>query len=400
MTSRTFLRCCRSLALILTLTSSVLTAGDDQDSNSNNANWIALPNEMAAPGESKSGNPEIVPRGTADSQSAIDQVANHEFLIPESDASAETDEAAEKMLTSESSATIPEEFESVTLPIKEIVISDELISETVISETEVTEPEVLDVSENDNDDPKFGDWTGYDASQGSTTWINGENFSLFSLETFPTLELGKNSALMLGSGIHFLDGPKAPDMPPRLFDLHLAYQIRKQFSPQTMVDIKLGFGVFSDFNASSRDGVRFPGHIVSYRQIRPRLVSVLGVDFLDRDDISALPVAGLVWQPHSDLILECVFPRPKVQLKVDDDSALYLSGELGGDTWSIRRADLTSDTATYRDFRLTAGILDFSGDSDSTTEIGWAFNRSLEYRSANGNTDLGGAFIWRWTAHF
>lgn len=251
----------------------------------------------------------------------------------------------------------------------------------------------------------FGDWIGYNPAQSNTTWLAGDNFGMFSIESFPTLEFGKDSAVLFGSGFHFLNGPAgtgidAPDMPPRLFDLHTAFHVRKQFNDRAMLDVKLGVGVFTDFEGSARKGVRFPGHVVGYNELTRTLVSVMGLEVLDRDDISVLPVGGLVWSPHRDLIFEAVFPRPRISMRLDDESAMYFGGELGGGTWAIQRDNTTNDNVTYRDLRVVWGIEKYGKGSDSTIEIGWAFDRSLEYRSGLGNTHFDGAIILRWHTHF
>lgn len=251
----------------------------------------------------------------------------------------------------------------------------------------------------------FGDWVGYNPARSNSTWLANGDFGMFSMESFPTLQFGKDSAILFGTGFHFLNGPAGngidtPDMPPRLFDLQTAYHVRKQFSDKSMLDVKLGVGVFTDFEGSARKGVRFPGHVVGYKELMPNLVSVLGIEVLDRDDISVLPVGGLVWSPHKDLIFECVFPRPRIAMRLQDDSALYFGGELGGGTWAIQRDNANNDNVTYRDLRVVWGIEKYGNDSDSSTEIGWAFDRSLEYRSGLGNTDFDGAYILRWHTHF
>lgn len=225
------------------------------------------------------------------------------------------------------------------------------------------------------------------------------------MESYPALQLGKDSAVMFGSGFHFLDGPRSPDMPPRLFDFQLAYQARKPLSNRSMLDIRLGVGAFSDFEGSARKGIRFPGHVVSYYENSTDFASVFGVEVLDRDDISVLPVAGAIWRPHDDIVFECVFPRPRIQLRLSSNRAIYFGGELGGGTWAIKtwaikRDDKRNDNATYRDLRVTWGITRFDDHDDSTLEIGWAFDRSLEYRSGLGDTDLDGAFLLRWHKHF
>jgi hypothetical protein len=79
---------------------------------------------------------------------------------------------------------------------------------------------------------------------------------------------------------------------------------------------------------------------------------------------------------------------------------MYFGGELGGGTWAIQRDSTLNDNATYKDLRVTWGITHFDDDDDSTLELGWAFDRSLRYRSSVGNTDLDGAVVLRWHKHF
>lgn len=248
---------------------------------------------------------------------------------------------------------------------------------------------------------QFGDWLGYNAATDSTTWVAGGDFGMTSLESFPTLDPDSESGLTFGTGFHFLSGPiGAADLPPRLFDFRMAYHVRKPLTDATTLDLKLGVGAFSDFQTSARKGVRFPGHIVVHTAVHDRLASVFGVDVLDRDDISLLPVAGVIWRPADDLIVDFVFPRPKVQLRLDDERIMYFGGELGGGTWAVRRDDRTRDNVTYRDLRVTCGISSTDDDSESVLEIGWAFDRELTYRSRSGNTNFDGAFILRWQTNY
>ena len=248
----------------------------------------------------------------------------------------------------------------------------------------------------------FGHWLGYNATKSDTTWLVGNNddFGIFSLESYPTLSVGDKSALVLGMGFHFLDGPVRTDMPPRLFDFHLAFHNRKIQTDHFMLDLKAGIGAFSDFEGSARNGVRFPGHVVTYYQWRPTLVSVLGIEVLDRDDVSLLPVAGLVLRPTDDLILDLVFPRPQIRVKLDSGQAIYVSGELGGDTWAIKRSNSTNDTVTYQDLRVVLGVMNVNDNHHHSFEIGWAFDREITYRSGLGNYRPEDALILRLRAHY
>ena len=79
---------------------------------------------------------------------------------------------------------------------------------------------------------------------------------------------------------------------------------------------------------------------------------------------------------------------------------MYVAGELGGGTWAIERVDDSNDNATYRDLRLTLGVMDFGDDSHSVLELGWAFDRQLEYRSGIGDRTFDDALILRCHVHY
>ncbi|MEM7476933.1 MAG: hypothetical protein AAF483_18260 [Planctomycetota bacterium] len=241
----------------------------------------------------------------------------------------------------------------------------------------------------------FGDWLGYNSTDSDTTWLigDGDELGIFSLENYPHLSMDDDSAIMLGMSIHWVNGPIATDLPPRLYDLALAYQRRKVLSSQLIYDMRVGVGAFTDFEGSVRKGIRFPGHFVSYFEWDPYFITVLGVEALDRDDISVLPVGGFVWRPNRNLVIEAVFPRPKIHHRIFSNHNLYLGGELGGGTWAIERDGGWNDNATYRDLRLILGAHDLS--DDSSWEFGWSFARELSYRSGFGNYEPDDTFLLR-----
>ena len=282
--------------------------------------------------------------------------------------------------------------EELTIPTALATIdSDEIVEQA----SEVLELEEVDEAVG------FGDWLGYNSTSGDTSWIaaSGDRLGIVSLEAYPSLSLDEDNSLAIGTGLHFVNGPVVTDLPPRLFDIQMAYNSRHHFDNNVVIDSRLGVGIFSDFEGSARKGVRYPGHLVTYYEWHPWLVSVFGVESLDRDDISVLPVVGAVWRPRSNLIVEAVFPKPKVNLRLNGKYAMYLAGELGGGTWAIERVNEVNDNATYRDLRLVCGIHDYE-DSDDTLEFGWVFARKLEYRSSVGNFAPDDAFILRCRTHY
>jgi hypothetical protein len=261
---------------------------------------------------------------------------------------------------------------------------------------------------------------GYNRVKSALTWLPGHNddFGWFSYESFGGAQMNNWPSLVSGFGVHFLDGPVRTDMPPRLFDFSLGLKDRRLIRPHIGYDIEFRVGVFSDFEGSAKEGVRYPGHAVTFFRFNRRLELVLGVDYLDRDDISLLPVAGVIWTPQDWLRVEAVFPRPRLAARIMNTSQwLFIGGELGGGTWAVERNFIgdapnygtfrIDDNATYRDLRLVFGWESVDEDSlSSSLEIGYVFDRRLSYRNdfgfviPKGDYDPGDGWMMRMTARY
>jgi len=245
---------------------------------------------------------------------------------------------------------------------------------------------------------------GYDRVRSATTWLPGgdDRFGWFSYESLSSAKIGDMPSLVTGFGIHLLDGPVQTDMPPRLFDFSIGVADRRLIQPNIGYDILFRVGAFSDFEGSARDGIRFPSHAVTFLRLNPSSELVLGIDYLDRDDIRLLPVVGAIWTPIDWLKVEAVFPRPRVAARIINTSTwVYLGGELGGGTWAIERVNLVDDNATYKDLRLVLGWETLAANSlGSSFEIGYVFDRKLSYSSGVGDYVPPDGFMVRMTAQY
>lgn len=284
----------------------------------------------------------------------------------------------------------PEEFRGFEQPLPAIDLqstwterpdppSDEVTATDILAELETVEetsqPEPLDA------------FLGYRYNSSSVDWIvgSGEQFGITSLKWDHYQKSGVNYGLDVGLQFHFLGGPVSTDMPPRVYDFSIAYQHRDRLGPFGY-DVAYSVMASSDFEGSSREGIRFPGHAVGFLSVGSTTELVLGVDYLDRGDVKLLPVFGLIATPCPDVRLELVFPRPRAVFKLNDRYRLYVGGELGGGTWAVERVTMVDDLATYRDLRLCVGLQRVKNDKHrSAVEIGYVFDRRLEYTSGNGN---------------
>lgn len=246
-------------------------------------------------------------------------------------------------------------------------------------------------------------YTVYRREENGITYLpgDGDQFGWLSFEAPNYLHSNRQSGFTTNMNIHLLSGPRSVDLPPRLYDFELGYQRRKSLSDRFSYDCSAMVGIYSDFEDSARDGVRFPAHAVGMFHPGPRADWVFGIDYLDRDDIQLLPVFGMVWHDpdRPQLRYELVFPRPRVDWTLSEQSRLYCSGLLGGGTWDIEFPDERNDVMTYRDYRLAFGVENTDEDGSlNSWEIGWVFSRKLEFRESPDEMGFGDAFMIRYVA--
>lgn len=264
------------------------------------------------------------------------------------------------------------------------------------------EPFTLDELADELRVPSLSDFVGYRYSTSSLNWIpgGGDQFGMFSIAWDHYQGAGFKDGIGVGMDFNFLAGPKQTDMPPRVYDFSIGYQVRQRLGPLAF-DVGAAVMASSDFEGSARKGIRFPGHAVGFLGVDPAIDLVFGVDYLDRGDIKLLPVGGLIWLPSPEMRFELVFPRPRAVFQLSDNHRIYLAGELGGGSWAIERPIVGNDLATYRDLRVCIGLesVEKCGER-SAFEVGYLFARRLEYSSRVGNMDLDDAIVLRLVTSF
>ena len=204
--------------------------------------------------------------------------------------------------------------------------------------------------------------------QFSGGWIDRagkDGLGISSLDTSLTvaIPLGSVENLLLitpAFGVDYLDGPANVDMPPRLYNTGLDVMWRKQFNDRWGTMLAVRPGVASDLQ-TSQDAIRITGRaLATWQWVPDRLSLLFGVVYLDRNDISMLPAAGLIWTPNPDWRMDLIFPRPKLARRLtflprQREDWAYLGGSIGGRTWAVERQSGLADQLTLRDYRLYLG---------------------------------------------
>ena len=254
----------------------------------------------------------------------------------------------------------------------------------------------------------FNDSGWYSAPNwGTMTWRPGSGgrfgeFGLAGVVASP-IDAWKGLSLTQGYGYHFLDGPTRTDLPPRVFDFNMGLHWFGEISHNWWVDLEFSAGLYTDFEDSAREGWRFPSHAVLSWELTQEIQPVAGVRYFDRDNLGLLPVAGVILRPDDGLRIELVYPEPRVAWRVstagDQQHWMSIAGRIGGGEWAIERNRTgLADVVTYTEYELVLGFDTIDNDgSISSFEIGYVFDRALEYRSGRRrHTNLPETFFLRW----
>jgi hypothetical protein len=186
---------------------------------------------------------------------------------------------------------------------------------------------------------------------------------------------------------HSLNGPSVPDVVSNLYEVDLTTTVFLPAGDRWSFMVAAAPGVYSDFDNMSSSAIRIVGRGLGFYQWSPDLKLMVGVTYLDRQDIKVLPAIGLVYTPDPDHKYDLSFPRPRVSVRYMNDGVRerwwYIGADLGGGSWAVRRENGDDDTLTYRDYRLLLGWEQREAQAFKfRMEAGYAFNRSIEYESS------------------
>lgn len=265
-----------------------------------------------------------------------------------------------------------------------------------------------DAEEEDEEDEDVFDpskWVGR-WNESSMDWVlrNGsDGIGFFSLTgDTPSWEFDLDAdeeglEIDFGTGIHFVDGPgrSGSDLPPRLFDIFWNTRFKAETDYGFGIDANFKMGLFTDFEDSVREGWRFPGRVLAYSDfwtVEKTGRIVAGFEYLDLEQTEILPAGGIIFEPNPDTKIDLYFPRPQIRFRVDreesGDQWLYFRGEYHGSAWAIERTAGNADLVSLTEYRATVGLETIPSDKEETSsflEVGFLFNRDLEYRSGVGN---------------
>jgi hypothetical protein len=206
--------------------------------------------------------------------------------------------------------------------------------------------------------------------------------------------------------VDFMDAAPGIDVPTELFETGVSLFYRKTISNRLSAMAIVRPSVRSDFTTSDNAFRLFGLGLLTWDCVPEELSLSFGAVYLDRADLPLLPAVGLTWTPRTTTRLELQFPQSRLSWRLAKDGAAcetwtYLSAGIGGNTWAVTRTDGTTDELSLGDIRLGLGldhIID--GGGGWFAELGYAFNRHIEYQSTQTRVNLSEGIVlqagWRY----
>lgn len=237
-------------------------------------------------------------------------------------------------------------------------------------------------------------WLEWKSTNLSGTWLPGDDDDLgltdfkvggqFGFRDLPLLTISPSYQMF------FLNGGSTNDIPDRLFAAKLDFSWFMPLSKRWRAIIGVTPGLYGDFQSDSHEVFRVTGRGMAFFQWTHHLQLILGVVYLNREDVSVVPAVGLVYQPTDYMKYEFVFPRPRyshrVWMRGDKERWWYFGGEFGGGTYAVERTGGADDEITIRDFRILTGLETKHKDGRNWfAEAGIVFGRDVEFETGPGD---------------
>jgi hypothetical protein len=199
----------------------------------------------------------------------------------------------------------------------------------------------------------------------------------------------------------WMDAGPGIEIPSTLYETGVSFYWQKPFNDRWSLMLLGGPSVRSDFTTSDK-AIRLFGLGLLTWQAKADILNVsMGVVYLGRADLPALPAVGLTWTPSPERKIDLKFPTSTLWYRMEKDGHrsetwAYASAGFGGNTWAVTRTSGSTDELSTSDLRVTFGMEKIvDGGGGWYAEFGYAFNRYLKYEKMQTEIALNDGVLLR-----
>ncbi|MEK6257908.1 MAG: hypothetical protein AABP62_04745 [Planctomycetota bacterium] len=241
----------------------------------------------------------------------------------------------------------------------------------------------------------------------TATWlapIDGFGVSDVEAKTqliIPVFVKGSPLRLAMGFANTSMETPVGFDVPDQLYGLQAELRWFIPFREAWAVDLGAGGGEFSDASGLGSRGFRVTGRAILVKTVSDRVKWSAGMLYLGRQNLKAMPVAGLIYTPEDDVKIELLIPRSRIARRISwvgtREHWMYFGLELfGGNSWAIEQAGGVEDVVIYKDNRFIFGYeTKAPGALAGRVEAGYVFGRDLSFETDPTVLKPGGTMLLR-----
>jgi hypothetical protein len=217
----------------------------------------------------------------------------------------------------------------------------------------------------------------------------------------PVFVKGSPLRLAMGFANTFMATPAGLDVPDQLYGVQAELRWMIPLRESMAIDMAAGGGLYSDFSGSGSRGFRVTGRAIFLKTVSDRLKWSVGAMYLGRENLKAIPVAGLIYTPEDDVRIELLIPRPRIARRMAwvglREHWMYFGMELfGGNSWAIEQAGGIEDVVVYKDNRFIFGYeTKAPGALTGRVEVGYVFGRELSFEKDPTILNPGGTMLLR-----
>lgn len=177
------------------------------------------------------------------------------------------------------------------------------------------------------------------------------------------------------------------DISPELYDFAVDASLSLPIGDRWEIQGSIAPGMYTDFYNVSSEAFRLPFMAAAFYRWSPSVAFGAGVMYLDREDIIAAAILGVVLgQPEDNLRMELFFPRSKIGYRFKTTGEVehwfYLAQDyIGGGSWAMEHAYGLKDVVSYRDQKLMLGYERMvTGERAAFIEAGYVYDRELQFK--------------------